>query len=143
MFVAAKTMELIKHCLIFLCLISTCYGDEESITECIPMSQCDQLQWISNHRQVLPTFDLNQLGCGMSFSGEPNVFCEIDTTIEYLNPSTAMATRTGVQGCRGYVKIHYLESETRLRVIKLKRKIRKIARKQFYRVAVNGNCCWR
>merc|ERR1719210_2556525 len=117
-----------KHCLIFFCLISLCYGEEESITECIPISQCDQFQWISNHNQALPNFDLNQLNCGYSFE---------------MNEHMALATRTGMQECRGYLKIHYLESGSRLRALKLRRKLRKIARKEFYRISVNGNCCWR
>lgn len=137
-------MEVMKHCLIFFCLISLCYGDEESITECIPISQCDQFQWISNHNQALPNFDLNQLNCGYSFElNEHMVMCEIDTMIDGRNDHIALETRTGMQECRGYLKIHYLESGNRLRALKLRRKLRKIARKEFYRISVNGNCCWR
>merc|ERR1739848_383893 len=132
------TMEY-KTIIILTLFCTSTYGQFQQ--ECVPLSQCEQIQWIQEHRESVPQLNFNELSCGFG-NGEPNVWCEFNT-IQGVQPHALMGSQRISSRCTGFLKVHFVTPESKLRILPLRRSLRRIVKRQFYRVSVIGNCCWK
>ena len=82
------TMEY-KTLIILTLFCTSTYGQFQQ--ECVPLSQCEQIQWIQEHRESVPQLNFNELSCGFG-NGEPNVWCEFNT-IQGVQPHALMGSQ--------------------------------------------------
>ena len=131
--------------LLLLLLTYTNFGFCQSQTietgrQCIDIDQCDEVQWLQSHQQQ-NLLNMNELTCGFG-NGVPKVWCNLNTITDSSGHSL-LETNSNIARCRGYLRVHYVTEENSLGVINLRRKIRRMGRKQFYRLSVQGTCCWK
>jgi len=132
--------------LLLLILLNTNFGFTQSTDQggrqCIDINQCDEIQWLQAHQQQ-NLLDMDELTCGFG-QGVPKVWCNLNTiTDSSLFGGGMLDTNSNIARCRGYLRVHYISEENILGVINLKRRIRRIGRKKFYRLSVQGTCCWK
>ena len=133
---------------LLLLLIHTNFGlcqqtnNDDDGRQCIDIDQCDEVQWLRSHQQQQNLLNMDELTCGFG-QGVPKVWCNLNTITDSSLFGGMLDTNSNIARCRGYLRVHYITQENILGVINLRRRIRRIGRKQFYRLSVQGTCCWK
>jgi len=115
--------------------------------QCVPYSSCNEIIWLQENQEVQTHLDLNGVNCG--YEREPLVWCNIDDmTIGEVGHTRVTEMRSSNDDCSGHLQVYFVSRRGQLQLAKLhtrrRRNYSRLSRiSNVYRVAVQGNCCWK
>ena len=134
---------------IWTCILILSNNLKIQAKRCLPLSRCQEVQWIAQNQAELDMITpniLHQMICG-SDGGQPLVWCnDVEGGIEDSSLYGAFQMmEQRPSDCFGQLKV-YTAMENSLQIYKFRtgrsyRNLRNMNR--IYRIASMGNCCWK
>merc|ERR1712051_1159216 len=117
--------------------LSNCQEFEVAEKQCVPYSSCSEISWLYQNGALQNEID-------------PLVWCHIDDmAIDNSNGGDIITSMiSGGDSCVGHLQVYHVSQRRGLQLAKLhtrrRRNYSRLSRiSNVYRVAVQGNCCWK